>query len=489
MLNNWTVSLFFIVLATTACSDNNNNNNDTEHTDSQNTGITPTIAFGTVTDIGTVTVNGVSYDTGTATVMVDDESDAAASLRIGMVVAVEGGVNTDGVNGSASRVTYEEQLQGSVSDAPSIDPSGTVKTFTVLGTTVVADKNVTVFDDSDAFTFTTLAQNDVVEVSGYYDADGILQVTYLKKTAVYTPGISAAELLGVVNDYNGMDTFNLGNATVTIDATTDLSALSGGVQNNLVVEVEGIQTDVAAIRALRIHPQAATFQDNVSHVSIQGIVTAFNSLQDFSVNGLPVDAGMAQFTPDALQTNLMTGARVEVDGAITNGVLQAQKVLARGGDIVLQAPVSAVVTGNTVSVVPVDGEPVVAVTTNARTLLSQGEGSAPLAPSDLSAGEFVTVQAYANNSGAPVATRVERIGADNVVVRGALGTANGITGTVTILGVTFQTTAATVFEENNVAISRDTFFAQATDGASVTITDDRVAGVTDGNADIVNLTR
>lgn len=60
----------------------------------------------------------------------------------------------------------------------------------------------------------------------------------------------------------------------------------------------------------------------VNGKSYTGTVTAYNSPQSFSVDGIPVDASGASATPQGLGT----GSRVEVHGSMLNGTLQASKV-------------------------------------------------------------------------------------------------------------------------------------------------------------------
>jgi Domain of unknown function (DUF5666) len=56
--------------------------------------------------------------------------------------------------------------------------------------------------------------------------------------------------------------------------------------------------------------------------SYKGTVTAYDSPQSFSVDGIPVDASGSSASPQGLGT----GSRVEIHGAMVNGTLQASKV-------------------------------------------------------------------------------------------------------------------------------------------------------------------
>jgi hypothetical protein len=64
--------------------------------------------------------------------------------------------------------------------------------------------------------------------------------------------------------------------------------------------------------------------EDKDEAEVEGIITTFTSTASFSVNGLPVNASNAAF-PDGT-AGVVLGARVEVEGAIVNGVLVASKV-------------------------------------------------------------------------------------------------------------------------------------------------------------------
>ena len=70
-------------------------------------GITPTgiTSSGTITGFGSIIVNGVKFETSTSTFSIDDSpSGSQDDLAVGMRVTVNGTVNSDGVNGTATSV-------------------------------------------------------------------------------------------------------------------------------------------------------------------------------------------------------------------------------------------------------------------------------------------------------------------------------------------------------------------------------------------------
>ena len=64
--------------------------------------------------------------------------------------------------------------------------------------------------------------------------------------------------------------------------------------------------------------------ENRSKVEIEGLIDAFTSVSQFSINGVPVDARNARFPKGS--GPLALGARVEVKGSIVGGTLVATQV-------------------------------------------------------------------------------------------------------------------------------------------------------------------
>jgi len=182
------------------------------------------VTSGTVSGFGSVFVNGIEFETDGASRTVDDVTDISNGrdddrvLGIGMVVTIIGSVNDDGVTGTADSIEYDNEIEGPVTAAPVEDRDGISKTFDIFNVTVMVDRNVTVFV---ATSYDSLAQNDVLEVSGYFDVAGRLFATRVEKEGVLDLGASEVEIKGEVNAFNGIDTFMLAGITVIFDGTTE----------------------------------------------------------------------------------------------------------------------------------------------------------------------------------------------------------------------------------------------------------------------------
>jgi hypothetical protein len=122
-------------------------------------------SVGTVTEFGSVVVNGVTYETRNARVIVEDDlrgtGDEAViqNLAVGMVVRVEGRLNTDG-SGRAEGVFFSADLQGPVENLITLD-AGT-KRVVILGQAVSIDDR-TLFRNT---ALSAISEGMVLEVSG-----------------------------------------------------------------------------------------------------------------------------------------------------------------------------------------------------------------------------------------------------------------------------------------------------------------------------------
>ena len=115
-------------------------------TDTAGIGGSGYISSGSVTGFGSVFVNGVEFKTNSAIFDVEDNIDATqADLRVGMVVQVEGTINSDGVTGTATGIQYSDDIEGPISNDPALNENadGTEKTLTILGKTVIISKTET----------------------------------------------------------------------------------------------------------------------------------------------------------------------------------------------------------------------------------------------------------------------------------------------------------------------------------------------------------
>ena len=450
------------------------------------------ITSGAITGFGSIFVNGIEFETDGSSFDVDDDMTADQNdLDIGMVVTIVGTVNPDGVTGTALSILYDDEVEGPIAADPVEDADRVTRTFSVLGITVIVNKNTTVFSGTE---YDSLAKDDIVEVSGFFDGSGALLATRLEEEGQLIFGTSEVEIRGTVSGFNAMtNTFLLDGITVTVNGFTDLSEVPGGViEDGQFVEVKGTLETTTSITALRIELESEGFDDDEDGVSMQGVVSDFSGIGNFMVNGQPVDASAADFEPASLEFSLDDNANVEVSGPIIGGVLQATEVEQRGGKIKVIAPVTIVDVGaGSVNVSVVSDQPDITVLTDSQTQFEDerdGMDDCSLASlSSLALGEGLIVEGFISGGSNVLASSIKCDDLEKIELRGPLDAASGddTSGTVTILGVTIATDVDTEFEDGDDApISGTSFFGAVSPGDPAEIQDDLPA---DGTADEVEI--
>jgi hypothetical protein len=435
------------------------------------TGITTS---GTVDGFGSIFVNGVEYETDTASIVLDSVSALESGLRLGMVVTVTGTVDNNGITGTASRVEFDDEVQGPITNIVP-DADGSSKTLTVLGHSVLADQTSTVYDN---VTFDTLAITDLVEVSGFFDSASVLHATRIERKGPFITGVSEIEIKGLVTGLTATQ-FTLDSFTVDF-ATADLSDVSGGaLSDGLKVEVKGTLL-ATTITASQIEDEDDLFGENEENVSLEGLITDFVDASNFKVAGQPVNAANAELEPVNLL--LEDELQVEVEGAIVNGVLMAHEVEARSGEVKLAATVQSVSIANGTGTITLGffAGSVSFSIDNQSELGDETNMFDPIAWTDIRSGQFLEVKALLNGSQI-IATEVRLKNPDDEVVQGPVESfAAG--NEVTLFGLTYITTGADFEDANDAPISSASFFAQVKQGDLVKIQDDLA---TDGIADEV----
>ncbi len=225
--------LLFVLVAVAACGSGG----------IESAGSKSTISVGKITGFGSVYVNGVKFVTTGATVIKDgitlgvmqDEPEVQDYLRKGMIVIVEGSVNSSGNRGVAESIEFKDILEGPIQ---SIDP--VARTMVVLGQTVIVDGQ-TYFDDFSGLD--ALSVGNIVEVSGFADSDGNIHATYISfKARSFIVGSMEIELKGIISNLNNdTKTFNLGSLIVNFSTAVIKDVPGGILSDGLYVEIKSIE--------------------------------------------------------------------------------------------------------------------------------------------------------------------------------------------------------------------------------------------------------
>jgi hypothetical protein len=332
------VATLLMTLAIAACG-SSGGGGDTAPTTTEPPAATARSVVGKITGFGSVYVNGVEYETNGATYEVDDASASDDSaLSVGMVVKIRGSVNADGRTGSASSISYDDEIEGIVEDLAEDMDDPSVKIFTVMSTVVRVDQNSTNFDgeDDDSFSFETIINGDNVEVSGEYEGD-ILIASYVEKQDA---GDDDFEAKGTVTEYNDADHFALvlknGNIlNVMLAAGAEIPSV--GIANDQYVEVEGTIPDPvdfpASLLATKVELEDKDHfdDDDDDEVEIKGMLSYNGDTETWFVRDMAIAFGDGtEYKPESLEDSIADGTAagltVEVEGSYMNDVLQVDEI-------------------------------------------------------------------------------------------------------------------------------------------------------------------
>lgn len=288
--------------------------------DSGGTG-SPVYASGTITGFGSVIVGGVHFDDARATVLDGDGTVRSRDdLRLGMTTEVRGSAVSADANGTsvstADSIAFSSDLLGRVD---SIDTAGAQ--LRVLGQTVDIAAT-TVFDDASlSGGLAELSVGDIVEVYALFDA----ATSHHAATRIERKSTTANVVLrGVVGQLDTTArTFSIGSERISY--ATFNGGLPAGLSNGSIVRLRLNPTQVAGVWQVSALTDGVRRLPDQDDVRLEGLVTAFVSATQFSVDGVAVDAGASP------ASGVTLGVRVEVQGTARAGVLVASKVSVKGG--------------------------------------------------------------------------------------------------------------------------------------------------------------
>ncbi len=427
---------------------------------------------GPITDFGSIFVNGIEWFLNAAEIVFDGVAGVEADLRIGMVVRVEGEIDREAGTGEATRVYFDDDLEGPVESIEEVGDTGLIKELTILGMKVWIEDGRTRFDDDEGanpgFGFDTIAVDDLVEVSGLIDAAGVIRATHVEYEGELVLGTSEVELRGEVENYNGTDRFEIGDIEVRFDGTTELEDLPGGIANGLFVEVEGVLEAVDRVFAHEIEREDEIDDDDRDDFYISGYITEFTSESDFVVAGYTVDATLAEYE-NGNPTLLEVGVWIEVEGELTGGVVQASEIEFEGLEVAVAAaiaePADIDVAGGMFVLLGVE-----IVITASTELEDDVHGVEPLTLGDLAADDFIRAKGVSDGAGRLIASEVKRREVEDVELQGPLDAISA--DEYVVLGQPIPITSATRFELDDVEVDRSVFEAAVGIGDRVDVSDE-----------------
>jgi len=259
----------------------------------------------------------------------DGLDDDQVVFRVGMKVQVF----HDG--DKASEVRFMDELEGPITAKPSTVPGAT---FDVLGVPVRVDRE-THFDDSiehSGLTLAGLTVGNVIELSGDFDAGGVLHATFIEGEHATATG-RTFEIKGHVSGLAGASpnqTFTVNGATFTMNSSSVLRDMPAGLADGALVEVK-TQSTTAPFVVTRIEGLAGDFDEAEAEVrgadeaSVEGFIVGLTGTSptfSFTLAGTPVVTSAAT----AGLTLVRANAHIEAEGPVgANGEIKAVKITSR----------------------------------------------------------------------------------------------------------------------------------------------------------------
>jgi hypothetical protein len=274
------------------------------------------VAQGTITGLGSVFVDGIEYDTTSASVT-DDLGNAAsaADLKMGMQVSLTGSDPTVASGmGNAGVIVFWSGIEGPVDSA-----DATTGVVTILGQEVDTNVN-TVWDSSLTGGVGGLTQGELLRVFSLYDnATG----RYVASRVEPDAGATSYKLRGMVSNLDTTaKTYTVGPTEIDYSGVTSPPAglANGVIATSELGTTEGANGWPATVLRLQNNGMPA----NHVTVHVRGMVSNEISAASFTLEGWPIDGSAANFP--AGQSVIVDGAMVQVDGIMTNGAVVASTV-------------------------------------------------------------------------------------------------------------------------------------------------------------------
>lgn len=371
-------------------------------------------------------------------------------------------------NGSTNRaanIVQEDTLEGPIT---SVD--FTNSQFAVLGQMVLVD-DTTKFDSG--VSLNNLLPGQLVEVSGFVKSDGVIAASLIERK----PGTGCSaicEVKGTVRNHNaGLATFQIGGLTVIYDNATlinDMPVPTGSNWNGIFVEVKGTGFDATTttLTATKVEPENEGIGNVVDKFEVEGFVTQAGTpngnIIDFTIGTTPVRTTANTEFRGGTVDEIVVGAKMSAEGRFDGTTLIARHVKFHES-VRLEGDIETIGTNS----LTLKGLPGITVTVNSQTEFKANGGVTINNLSDLAINNHIRVRGRVSGTNSVIATRIQLRSSDNDVdLQGPVQAASDPT--LTILGVTVDTTGVTQFEGvDDGPMSRAAFFAAVQVGTLVKV--------------------
>lgn len=300
-------------------------------------GSTEVTVVAPITSFGSVFVNGVEYNTDTASVTMDGVKTSIQQLEPGMMVTLKGVNHPDGITGTATSVEFEDDIEGEVV-SNNIMPGTTSGTIDVMGQTVTITDE-TVFDSNvpGVTKVEEIGPGMICEVSGYSSGTGKVTATFIEVEAADRTEYSkmvpeGMHLKGKVSNLNETAmTFTIGTQPVDYTNATMWGTTLANDSYVVVKSTTGIDAN-GVVPATYVGVLSSggswgyTGGENEWYAT-KGKITTGLAGGTFEVNGKTIQVGTGVEYYNITEKDLVVDTYVIVTGKFdANGVVVATKI-------------------------------------------------------------------------------------------------------------------------------------------------------------------
>lgn len=271
-------------------------------------GGSPIKTGGSITQFGSIYVNGTRYDTSNAVFIIDGRIGDESELNIGQVVSLYGAVGSDGGDGVAWVVSYDDLLEGAITKID--EEEGFI---TVLGQRVEIDADTIFALSSGTASIEGLEEGDFVEISGFRGAIGRIVASYVGDG----DGSGIVDLTGTVTHSDaGSASFSVNGLEVDYSEGQVHDFDGGAPQIGDAVEIFGeIDADTGRFVASQVWPAlSAAAAGPGTYAEVEGYISEQDSFTRFEIDGVPVRITWSTSFENDWFFALETNRKVEVSG-------------------------------------------------------------------------------------------------------------------------------------------------------------------------------
>ena len=278
------------------------------------------VTIGTVTQYGSIFVNGIEHNTHDAEVFVDGlpmgSGDAAVLdlVSLGRQAVIQG-TQTSTTTAKADTIEIFLRVQGPLMDITQIDD--TQWSLNIMGQQVYSDAQTR----WPAGLPETVAVDCLMAADGVVDQNGAIRATFI---AIVSEPNAPARVMGEIQDLNpDQQTFNINDLTVAYDnAEGDTANLSQGMTVSVGGTFDGNRLIADTLTDFR--GDAFLWAE---HFSLEGVVSEVIDANRLNIGSYGVRINQATTIEGLQPEDLSVGIKIRVSGPLADGTIEAEAIV------------------------------------------------------------------------------------------------------------------------------------------------------------------